>query len=737
MAASKQVHHWRAKNPEAASAAAPATASHSATGEAQSAPGVAVEQPGKLAPSVVTLFASAQAGGKNRTGGEAGVEAPIGSKKGGSSSSSASFARADNGSRSGRRQDGISHAAHASDWSDWVGANRASAGGRGDGKPVSPWGKWQPQTAAAVTWKWDDFIHTKDRTVRVELTGSEMRDSDLESLFEHLNIKLLEMHANYILNIDLSCNKDITDEGVVAHLKPFLETWPRCQRLKLYKTSIGDRALEALGDWVGGGHVHELHLSDLRAEVTGEAVYKLLLQVHSEGNYPYRNHDGDKCSLWLRLEHNGIKNTREVLQWAKKESVAFEVLDRPDLHKVRPGMAFSRWEKRAMPAMHLVIFHSQELRVSRGPRGAALPAASAKLPDVDSSAADASKEAVELSENSAELPCKEAEASVENSSDPPCEAEESIAQLEETEAVVSTGKEEVQAEATSTDAAGIEEVPEIAEVFEAVEAVDTADAAGATLEKGGEEVLPDSGGDGTAVGANPVMVGGAETADSGDGDGTSARITALREACKMVEALPAKDAELQGRWQSHLEGSADPKQEALRILRMWSDLDAKGYMTCKSQPSQGKIHQMRQLNVLPRSEEAPCDPRDPTKLEGANWMLREPLGPLVPPGHWNQPQRLATPISLQAHLQIPQPGPVQLQAAAALNQLMSADQQQPAQPTHISLDACVVDVAPAASGADTEEKKPPISAAAFANGIDSEDPKREKKKGKNKISLKA
>merc|ERR1740117_1685699 len=84
-----------------------------------------------------------------------------------------------------------------------------------------------------------------------------------------------------VVNIDLSRNYGITDAGVVGHLVPFLEHWPVCHRLKLYKTSIGDEALSGLSNWVARGYVHELHLSDLGRQVSNEAVFAMLSVIHN------------------------------------------------------------------------------------------------------------------------------------------------------------------------------------------------------------------------------------------------------------------------------------------------------------------------------------------------------------------------------------------------------------------------------------------------------------------------
>lgn len=208
----------------------------------------------------------------------------------------------------------------------------------------------------------------KGVTVRVELSGTELGDADLASLVKHLDSVMQHYvgrtDGKYILNIDLSCNLFISDDGITEHLAPFLQRWPVCHRLKLYKTSIGDGALIALGKWAAGGYAHELHFSDLGGQVTGDAVFGFLEEVHQKGNYPYWNSDGERCSLWLRLEHNAVPNTDKLVSRAQSQGMSLSVLQKPDLGQVRPGTPGSQ-STLDVPAMNLVLFHKQELRVSR------------------------------------------------------------------------------------------------------------------------------------------------------------------------------------------------------------------------------------------------------------------------------------------------------------------------------------------------------------------------------------
>lgn len=216
-------------------------------------------------------------------------------------------------------------------------------------------------------------IFEKDQGTFVELSGNGLTDSDLPALFQQVDEILLHRSASkgalgsdvQALNMDLSCNPSISDDGVVQHLAPFLRRWPACRRLKLYKTCIGDRALDALSGWVAAGYAQELHLSDLGARVTGGAVYRLLEHLYSKGHYPYRGGHGAPCPLWLRLEHNGIRDTERLVDRFWHRGMALEVVNRADLGRIRPGVSSAWWGSRGVAqtaAVHLVLFHSQELR---------------------------------------------------------------------------------------------------------------------------------------------------------------------------------------------------------------------------------------------------------------------------------------------------------------------------------------------------------------------------------------
>jgi hypothetical protein len=212
--------------------------------------------------------------------------------------------------------------------------------------------------------KWDDYIFIKASLMRVELGGLELGDSDLERALAHVDEVLQRPDTGKMaLNLDISSNLYISDDGIALHLAPFLKKWPACHRLKLYKTSVGDGALKALSPWIASGSARELHFSDLGGSVTGDAVLGLLEQVHLEGAYPYRNAEGERCPLWLRLEHNAIQNPGTLVSQVKAQGMSLAVLHKNDLGHIRPGDPGRNGKDVA--EVNLVLFHTQELRVSR------------------------------------------------------------------------------------------------------------------------------------------------------------------------------------------------------------------------------------------------------------------------------------------------------------------------------------------------------------------------------------
>ncbi|CAK0841864.1 unnamed protein product [Prorocentrum cordatum] len=200
-----------------------------------------------------------------------------------------------------------------------------------DAEPAADEAEWEEEQ-----WDWSPYVIVRDASVAVMLTRSGMRDKDLPGLFVYLEEALKKVRGSkpcHKYDVDLSDNKEITDRGVVEHLVPFLERWPDCHRLKLYKTSCGEEAISCLAPWVSRGYARELHLSDMGGQVSGESVLTLLRQVHRGEKYPYRLNDKASCALWLRLEHNGIPS-KEVVQKASKDGLSFRVVDKDDIRSV-------------------------------------------------------------------------------------------------------------------------------------------------------------------------------------------------------------------------------------------------------------------------------------------------------------------------------------------------------------------------------------------------------------------
>lgn len=264
-------------------------------------------------------------------------------------------------------------------WSEWGWQSRdwksSKGSSKGYQKGTPSWyaeDAWQEWDWEEDLWdegsEWDEYITLKDSTVRVELSGAELGDADLKELMQYLD-EYMERYVedngeHYILNIDLSCNSYVTDSGVSSHLVPFLQKWPVCQRLKLYKNALGDPTLKALSNWVADGYAQELHLSDLSGKVSSEAVLHLLKEIHRKQNYPCSNGKG-KCPLWLRLEHNGISDVDGLLEKAQSLGISVTLVDKADLGRVRPG-GKGKDSRDPNTAIHLVMFRPQERRRGKG-----------------------------------------------------------------------------------------------------------------------------------------------------------------------------------------------------------------------------------------------------------------------------------------------------------------------------------------------------------------------------------
>jgi len=219
-------------------------------------------------------------------------------------------------------------------------------------------------------WEDDWRIQFHGNTLTAKVNNARLLDVDLACLLMYLNEMLLERTSSmdeespetYALDLDISCNYGLTDDGVTGYLVPFLRRWPNCVRLKLYHTSVGDDALDGLKDWVASGHVRELHLSHLSGQVTSPAVLRLLRQIHNGGKYPYRCGSWGRSALWLRLEHNDITNPGEIVQTCQAEGLKVRVLNWTDLQYVRPGSVGKGKGKDSTPSIHLVLFLRQSQR---------------------------------------------------------------------------------------------------------------------------------------------------------------------------------------------------------------------------------------------------------------------------------------------------------------------------------------------------------------------------------------
>ncbi|CAE8587051.1 unnamed protein product, partial [Polarella glacialis] len=239
-------------------------------------------------------------------------------------------------------------------------------------------GMWQNCLAGAKShqrsFRWCDHVFVQDSHVRVELSEAQVGDADLEPILAYVDSVVSDMawwtdsehSTEYALTLDLSNNLGISDYGVAVHLVPFLRKWPACRRLKLYRTSIGDAALKALGPWIAEGHARELHLSDLGGTVTQPVVLDLLRAIHAKGRYPYSSgSSGGQGSLWLRLEHNGIENVEELLTECQNEGLSLRIVDKSDLNSVRPGHTMDKTghKEQQCPAIDLVLFRLQQRKV--------------------------------------------------------------------------------------------------------------------------------------------------------------------------------------------------------------------------------------------------------------------------------------------------------------------------------------------------------------------------------------
>jgi len=209
-------------------------------------------------------------------------------------------------------------------------------------------------------------MSTKGTLMSLRLKGKGISDDDLAAALHHMELALMRQGTSkakgkkakgaWTMDIDLSCNRALSDYGIIQHLAPFLQRWPRCRRLKLYKTAVGDATLQVLRDWASAGHAHELHLSHLTGQVSAKEVFAFLEAICGGGNYPYQAGEAN-CPLWLRLERNGL-DPEALLSRSEAAGLAVRVVSSNELRRVRPGACRSPG---VVPAASLVLFRNQGL----------------------------------------------------------------------------------------------------------------------------------------------------------------------------------------------------------------------------------------------------------------------------------------------------------------------------------------------------------------------------------------
>eukprot|EP00928_Gymnodinium_smaydae_P056740 TRINITY_DN40068_c0_g1_i1.p1 TRINITY_DN40068_c0_g1~~TRINITY_DN40068_c0_g1_i1.p1 ORF type:complete len:550 (+),score=105.50 TRINITY_DN40068_c0_g1_i1:97-1746(+) len=221
-----------------------------------------------------------------------------------------------------------------------------------EGSRQKPWranvGRCGPRVGTSV---WDAYVSSRDSCATVSLGGAHIGDRDLPSLFSHLEQKFRINHIQ-TFDMDLSGNWNITDHGISSFVAPFLMRFPVCRRLRLFKTTIGDEALDSLSEWVAMGHARELHLSDLAGTVTEQGTLSFLRNICRLGRYPYWSNERKYAPLWLRLENNGLRSPGSVVDRGLREGLRLRVVEREELHNVRPGSPDKC-------SIHLVLFSHQ------------------------------------------------------------------------------------------------------------------------------------------------------------------------------------------------------------------------------------------------------------------------------------------------------------------------------------------------------------------------------------------
>jgi len=163
----------------------------------------------------------------------------------------------------------------------------------------------------STSWqRWYTFTVMEPDMIRVELCRQGVCDADLRSLFRHLEMRL-QTGRQLACALDLSDNPGITDQGVETHLMPFLRTWPQCHSLRLCRTSVSDKSLSLLADWMANSQVSEVDLSQVSGPITSRAVSNTVRVVVSGRRTTHKNKDID-VKLWLSLELNGLEETLDV-----------------------------------------------------------------------------------------------------------------------------------------------------------------------------------------------------------------------------------------------------------------------------------------------------------------------------------------------------------------------------------------------------------------------------------------
>eukprot|EP00921_Rhytidocystis_pertsovi_P001657 GHVQ01002817.1.p1 GENE.GHVQ01002817.1~~GHVQ01002817.1.p1 ORF type:complete len:727 (+),score=123.12 GHVQ01002817.1:466-2646(+) len=115
-------------------------------------------------------------------------------------------------------------------------------------------------------------------------------------------------------------NNRISDSGVDALFRVLIKFKMRCGVVKLFKNCITDAGLEHIKRFIDKSRwaLRELHLSHNRLTETG--ALSLARAIHKNPLYP-RKCGNRLVPMWLRLEHNDIKDSKTVIRCLKKEGI--------------------------------------------------------------------------------------------------------------------------------------------------------------------------------------------------------------------------------------------------------------------------------------------------------------------------------------------------------------------------------------------------------------------------------